>query len=183
MPEMPTKADVAESLESIEQNISYINKIVADLQDYARPLRPEYAYVDISEVLTNVIKDAWIHNSIRVNISSNTFRKIRTEPTFIRRVLTNLVNNAIQAMPNGGELELTSLVREGKVFITVADTGVGIAEEVKLKLFTPMMTTKSKGQGLGLAVVKRLVESIGGKVNVESELGKGAKFIIELPTS
>jgi signal transduction histidine kinase len=66
--------------------------------------------------------------------------------------------------------------------ITVEDTGPGIPDAVKGKLFTPLFTTKSKGQGLGLAVVKRLVEGLNGNITVESEEGKGAKFIVNLPT-
>ena len=67
------------------------------------------------------------------------------------------------------------------VYVTVEDSGVGIPEEVKSKLFVPMFTTKSKGQGFGLAVVKRLVEALSGKIGFESEEGKGSKFIVELP--
>ena len=181
IPEMPIKNEVAESLESLEQNISYINKIVADLQDYARPLRPDFANVDLSEVMANVVSDLWVSDNIGVNLSSNTFVKIRTDPTYIRRILTNLVNNAVQAMPNGGFLELTCIVKEDKVFVTVADTGMGIPEDVKPKLFSPMMTTKAKGQGLGLAVVKRLVEALDGTINFESQEGKGTTFTIEFP--
>ena len=107
--------------------------------------------------------------------------KLKADPTFIRRALTNLVNNAIQAMPDGGKLEIAGYTQDGFVCLTVADTGVGISEEVKSKLFTPMFTTKAKGQGLGLAVVKRLVEAQGGSIYFESEMGKGTKFIIKLP--
>ena len=72
--------------------------------------------------------------------------------------------------------------REAKdVVVTVEDKGVGIAQEAEGKLFTPMFTTKAKGQGFGLAVVKRMTEALGGTVNYESELGKGTKFIIKLP--
>jgi len=92
-----------------------------------------------------------------------------------------LINNAVQAMPTGGELKLAASVSEGKLRITVCDSGVGISEELKSKLFTPMITTKSKGQGLGLAVVKRLVEALDGSVTFESEKGEGTRFIIELP--
>ena len=99
----------------------------------------------------------------------------------MQRALTNLVNNAIQSMPDGGELGLTAYKEENGVVISVSDTGKGIPEDVKLNLFKPLMTTKAKGQGLGLAVVKRLVEGLNGQVSFESEEGKGTKFIIELP--
>jgi len=100
---------------------------------------------------------------------------------FVRRALTNLLNNAIQAMPDGGTLGISVFCEVAKVVLTVKDTGVGIPEEVKHKLFTPMVTTKSKGQGLGLAVVKRLVESLNGNITFESQEGKGTQFVIILP--
>jgi signal transduction histidine kinase len=84
-------------------------------------------------------------------------------------------------MPNGGQLELAAFGNEGKFYISICDNGVGIPEGVKAKLFTPMMTTKSKGQGLGLAVVKRLLEALNGTITFESQEGKGTKFLIELP--
>jgi two-component system sensor histidine kinase HydH len=78
-------------------------------------------------------------------------------------------------MPNGGKLTIKVLSNKDRTIISVKDTGVGIPEEAKPNLFKPLFTTKSKGQGLGLAVVKRLTEALGGTE------GKGTKFIIELP--
>jgi signal transduction histidine kinase len=92
-----------------------------------------------------------------------------------------MVTNAIQAMPEGGILEITGRSEKNKAVITLSDTGVGIPDEIKPKLFTPMMTTKAKGQGFGLAVSKRLIEAMNGDIRFESEKGKGTKFIIELP--
>ncbi|MCW4030134.1 MAG: PAS domain S-box protein [Candidatus Bathyarchaeota archaeon] len=181
LPEGPTKSEVDESLDGIDQNISYINKIVLDLQDYSKALYPEYTRLDISELMSSIINDMCIPNNIDVVISSNTFIKISTDPTYIKRVLTNLINNAIQAMPTGGVLDLATYRRGNSVIIIVADTGVGIPEEIKSKVFSPMTTTKSKGQGLGLAVAKRLVEALNGKISFESVEGKGTKFKIVLP--
>ncbi len=84
-------------------------------------------------------------------------------------------------MPDGGTLSIIAQEGQNSVRFTVMDTGVGIPDEVKPKLFSPMMTTKPKGQGLGLAVVKRLIEGVGGRVTVESQVSKGTKFTIELP--
>ena len=85
-------------------------------------------------------------------------------------------------MPTGGDLELSFQAKEDKACIMVVDTGAGIPDAVKAKLFTPMTTTKPKGQGLGLAVVKRLIEALNGTISFESTEGQGTKFIIELPT-
>ncbi|MGD6851252.1 MAG: PAS domain-containing protein [Candidatus Bathyarchaeia archaeon] len=181
MPEMKTKWDVTESLESIDQNVGYINKIVADLQDYARPLNPEYVEVDLAQLIGSIFTVIILPDNVKLSIDVKEFPKIVTDPMFIRRVLTNLVNNALQAMPEGGELQLEGTEHDNLVTITVSDTGVGIPEAVKPKLFTPMMTTKAKGQGLGLAVVKRLIEALGGQITFESQEGKGTTFIITLP--
>ncbi len=99
----------------------------------------------------------------------------------LKRALANLVNNAIQAMPNGGELRVSAIQEKGNIIITVEDSGMGIPKKVQDKLFTPLFTTKSKGQGFGLSVVKRITESIGGTICFESEVGKGTKFIMRLP--
>ena len=101
----------------------------------------------------------------------------------MNRILYNLVTNAVQAMPKGGKLSIKAHKEAEDILITVKDTGVGIPEKVKGKLFTPMFTTKSKGQGFGLAVIKRMTEALGGTVTFKSQEGKGTKFIIRLPIS
>ena len=87
------------------------------------------------------------------------FPKISTDPLYMKRIITNLTSNAVQAMPNGGKIIITATCKNNKVSITVADTGQGIPDEVKNKLFNPLFTTKAKGQGLGLAIVKKLTEA------------------------
>jgi Signal transduction histidine kinase len=174
-------AELIESLDSIEQNISYINKIVADLQDYARPLRPELAPVNASDVFIRIFETVRLPDSIKLVIKVRNLEHVQTDAMLLQRALSNLVTNAIQAMPEGGTLEIKAYPEESNAIFTVSDTGVGIPDEVKPKLFTPMMTTKSKGQGFGLAVTKRLVEALKGTISFESEKGKGTKFIIQLP--
>ena len=109
------------------------------------------------------------------------FPKLKLDQAYMQRILTNLTNNVIQAMPKGGKLDINAFTKNDKAIITVEDNGKGIPEGVRSKIFTPLMTTKAKGQGFGLAVVKRFTEGMGGTVTFESEVGKGTKFIIELP--
>ncbi len=107
-----------------------------------------------------------------------------SDPDFIKRVIENLALNAAQAMPNGGNLKIHAFENKKtrEVTITVVDTGVGIPKNVEGKLFSPMFTTKSKGQGFGLAVVKRMTEALGGTVSFESQQGKGTSFTVRLPS-
>lgn len=180
--ESAVKDSILESVNSIDKNVAYINKIVQDLQDYARPITPTKKPTYVDEILDNVlakkIVPTYIHVSREVEPAS---KKIVTDPDLLKRILANLVNNAIEAMPNGGNLRVIARKDGDKFEITVEDSGVGIPEELKPKLFKPMVTTKAKGQGFGLAVVKRLVEAQGGTIGFESQVGKGTKFAIKLP--
>ncbi len=180
-PESKEKKDALESISIIQEQTDYISKIVSDLQDYARPLKPEYETIKLSELVTSIFQTINIPEKIIISIDIQGFPEIKTDPTFIRRVLTNLTNNAIQSMPDGGKLNLTAYKKDNTAIITVSDTGKGIPEEIKTRIFTPLLTAKAKGQGLGLAVVKRLVEALNGTVTFESEEGKGTKFTVTLP--
>ena len=123
-----------------------------------------------------------IPNNLQVFISiEEGFPLITADFSMLKRVLMNLIQNAVQAMPNGGTLKISALCKGNQAWVSVQDTGEGISEEVKNKLFTPLFTTKSKGQGFGLAVVKRLVEAQGGQITFESQEGKGTVFTIQLP--
>ncbi len=97
------------------------------------------------------------------------------------QILSNLLQNAYQAMPAGGEISIRCRIAEGWLLTTVADNGVGIPPENMEKLFEPLFTTKPQGTGLGLAVVKKLAEAAGGRIEVQSPAGKGSAFNVYLP--
>jgi two-component system, chemotaxis family, CheB/CheR fusion protein len=183
-PESEEKKNAIESLSEIEKNVIYINKIIQDLQDFAKPLNPRAEETDLKLLLNKLIaKNGWPENvKISVNVESDASR-IMADSTFINRIMYNLVNNAVQAMPNGGKLTIHAYKdnRKHDSIISVKDTGVGIPESLKNKLFTPMFTTKAKGQGFGLPVIKRMTEALGGKVTFESQEGKGTTFTVRLP--
>jgi PAS domain S-box-containing protein len=182
VPECAEKESIKESLEEIEMNVEYINKIVLDLQDYARPIKPVAQDIDLEVLCEEILfKDGVPENIDGFCKVEDEVKKTVADSGLLKRILCNLVNNAVQAMPNGGRLTVHAFLEKSETVIAVEDTGVGIPEEVKPCLFTPLFTTKSKGQGFGLAVVKRLTESLGGTVTFESELGKGTRFIIRLP--
>jgi PAS domain S-box-containing protein len=182
VPEGEVKEGIKESLEGIEKNVEYIEKIVQDLQDFAKPLKPTLQETDVEELCQEVL----FKNDIPENIDAScevraNAKKVIADPDLLKRILSNFVSNAVQAMPQGGKLEIQSSKDADAVVITVTDTGVGIPKEVKPKLFTPLFTTKAKGQGFGLAVVKRMTEALDGTVTFETEVGKGTKFVVRLP--
>jgi two-component system, NtrC family, sensor histidine kinase HydH len=100
-----------------------------------------------------------------------------------KQALFNLLLNAQHAMPNGGDLILRGRTRDGRVLLSIIDTGVGIKPEAKEKIFEPFFSTRSGGSGLGLPTAKRIVDAHDGKLSVESVLGQGTAFTIDLPAA
>ena len=181
-PESEEKKNALESMCEIEKNIDYINKIVQDLQDYARPLNPKIEESDLKSIAEAFITKNGLPKNIRVELKmADQARWIRADSYYLNRILFNLVTNAVQAMPNGGTLTISAHKEANDTILAVKDTGVGIPCEVQDKMFTLMFTTKAKGQGFGLPVVKRMTESLGGTVTFESQEGKGTTFIVRLP--
>jgi two-component system CheB/CheR fusion protein len=181
-PENKEKKSIIESLDAIAKNTDYINKIVADLQDYAKTINPVAEETDIEVLCKELLTAKDIPPNIKASCKiENTAKTIIVDCNLLKRILENLITNAVQAMPNGGELALGAHKDADDILITVQDTGIGIPDEAKPKLFTPLFTTKSKGQGLGLAVVKRMTEALGGTVTFESVEGNGTTFTLRFP--
>jgi PAS domain S-box-containing protein len=183
IPESEGKNSIQESLTEIEKNIDYINKIVQDLQDYARPLNPNPGEVDLKLIIEKLLQKNGLPANIKASVRfEDEATKFFVDADYLNRILYNLVTNAVQAMPKGGKLTVTAHKESNDMVIAVTDTGVGIPQDIQSKIFTPMFTTKSKGQGFGLPVVKRMTESLGGTVTFESQEGRGTTFMIRLPT-
>jgi PAS domain S-box-containing protein len=171
-------------LEALDEQVYYMDKIVSDLQDYARPVDAEAIETSLPDLIRETIFSVKIPETVVVtSLVEGEPAKAIVNPTLLRRVLVNLILNAIQAMPNGGKLTITAANAEDSAVITVQDTGTGIPTEHMPKLFTPFFTTKAQGQGLGLAVCKRLTEAQGGTIGASSQEGKGSTFTLKLPAT
>ena len=176
------KANLDESLTNIETDVGYINKIVQDLQDFAKPIKPVMKTIDLQKLCKELLVKAGVPKNVELSCHIDQNVNLSSDPDILKRVMINLVTNAVQAMPKGGKLGIRAIQETDGVILSVEDTGVGIPKEAAPKLFTPLFTTKAKGQGFGLAVVKRMTEALGGKVTFESETGKGTKFMVHLPS-
>ena len=164
------------------EQVEYMDKIISSLQDYARPYKPNLTPTSLHELVNSVLLTLSIPDNVEVNVLiPEDLPKVMVDPTFMKRVFTNLFTNALQAMPDGGRLTIRAHKTEEAVSISVEDTGVGIPEEKLDKIFTPLFTTKSKGIGLGLSICKRLLEAQGGSITVKSQVGKGSTFTLKIP--
>jgi PAS domain S-box-containing protein len=183
LPDSAQKEQLKQSLDAIQSSTDYINRIVQDLQDYARPLKLTLREASVFSVCKESLLGSKVPPHISTSCQMDESFKIVTDSVVLKRILTNLVINAVQAIPNKGHISMQAHKEKDDIIITVTDDGIGISEDIKPKLFTPLMTTKTSGTGFGLAVVKRMTEALGGTVMFESQVGKGSTFIIRLPSS
>ncbi len=178
----PVKDQFKETLEAIEDQATYMSKIIADLQDFARAITLEPEITDLEALIGEILRELHVPRNIKVTTKiQKKLPRLILDPAVTKRIIVNLVTNAMQAIPETGEITIQAAQRDGWATLSVSDTGVGIPADVKPKLFRPLFTTKAKGQGFGLAVVKRMVESMNGTITLETEVGKGTKFIIRFP--
>jgi len=173
-------------LSKMESEVSRCSRIIRNLLDFARQTEPMLRLVDVNQVMEQVMAmvghQAQLQNVEVVKEFSPSLPKVMADFDQLQQVFTNLILNAIQAMPDGGKLTLRSLVADSELRIDVQDTGCGISKENLGKLFTPFFTTKEKdkGVGLGLAVAHGIIERHKGRIKVQSEVGKGTTFSVYL---
>jgi two-component system sensor histidine kinase AtoS len=176
------RKEAAGLLGTLDDQVEYMEKIVSDLQDYARPVRAERVETSVPDLVRATVSNVKIPGNVKVAVNlGGGLSNVRLDPLLFRRVLTNLILNAVQAMPKGGKLTITGSKKGESLTVGVQDTGVGIAPENLKKVFTPFFTTKAQGLGLGLAVCKRLTEAQGGTIDVTSQLGEGSIFTLKIP--
>ena len=181
------RAIVVQAVEEIKR----IELLLKSLLNFAKPPKPQLSLIDVNDILDKTIAFALRHPSVLTDSSAaiNVFKDLdpqlpqtMADPMQMQQVFLNLLLNAVEAMPNGGILATKTSydTKLGSVQITISDTGTGMDESVKSKVFQPFFTTKRRGSGLGLAITRRLVEQHGGQIYLESDPGKGTVFNIFL---
>jgi len=159
--------------------IRYMNDLILDLQHMAKDIKPAPVETQFKKFMDSIFSNFEIPPSTKLELKADGTAFI--DPFLMERVMINLSNNAVQAMPKGGVLTVEASSVDDAFLIRVSDTGVGISKENMGKLFQPLFTTKSRGTGLGLVIVKRIVEAHRGTIEVESVPDKGTTFSIKLP--
>ncbi|MCX5724446.1 MAG: PAS domain S-box protein, partial [Nitrospirae bacterium] len=174
---------------SMEDGVRRVQKIVRQLLDFSQQHEPEFALTDINHVVDQVLvltTHLFVPNRIVLEtVLGHGLPQVMVDRHMIEQVLMNLVLNAVQAMKEGGTLTIQTVVIEGVCLVEVRDTGSGIPPSVLPRIFDPFFTTKKEGEGtgLGLSVSLGIVERHGGRIVVDSEVGKGTTFTLYLPVS
>jgi len=163
-----------------------LNEILRDFLEYARPAPLARARTNVIESIDEVLV------LLEHRADPGTLKVMREfpptldwviDPQQFRQAVWNLCLNAVQAMPNGGELTVTAETVGGRLAVRVSDTGEGIAQENLAHIFEPFFSTKSDGTGIGLALVYRVMQDHGGDVSVESAMGAGSVFTLSFPAT
>jgi PAS domain S-box-containing protein len=182
-----TDEGMKKGLTTIITQVERITKVMKQLLAFARRRTPEWRTIDLGEIVDDTLEmfqERIAESRITIDKTiESSLPPVRADRDQLIQVLINLVMNSIHAMPEGGQLKL-SLARDGSsVCLGLADTGHGMPEEIRSKVFEPFFTTKDfgKGTGLGLTVVKGIIEEHGGTIEVESVVDKGTTFWIRLP--
>lgn len=176
-----------ESTEALKAEIANLKTIIGRFSDFSKMAKPQLAEIDVREAVRRVLSlyepvlkehqpSIALHSEI-ANEPLMTF----ADPELLHRALSNLILNAIDAMAEGGALAVAASRKDGAVRIRISDTGKGLTPEECERLFTPYYTTKEYGTGLGLAIVQSVIADHRGTISVESSLGNGASFVIDLP--
>jgi len=184
--DLPETSAARDVIQDAKQEAVQINRILTELLDTARPKPPQFRVTDIVGTAEHAVLFARQQAvTKRINIEfevRDSLPQVEHDPNQINQVLLNLLLNAIQSMDKPGTIRVTlSQEEDDAVAIAVSDEGKGIAPEHLPNIFRPFFTTKGHGTGLGLSLARRIVESHGGTITVDSTVGQGTRFTVQLP--
>ena len=168
----------------ILERVDRLNTAVQDLLEYAKPMSPHKTRLQLSHVLDSTLSTLLRDPRLRGVEISKDYRQaidVETDLSIVERVFINIILNAAQAMNSAGTLQITLEGNGAEAVVSFRDTGPGIDSSVLGKIFSPFFTTRSEGSGLGLALCKKYIEVLGGRIEVTTQLGVGTTFVISLP--
>jgi signal transduction histidine kinase len=168
-------------VDAISREIIVMDRIISDFLSFAKPAELNISDIDLKTIIENCVAAVTgERGNIKLNLDINGLPVIKGDEVFLRQAFTNLIQNAVEAMPQGGELAINASSKGDFLDVAISDAGHGIAENIMDKIFLPFFTTKENGTGLGLAIVHKIVVSHGGNIFVDSS-DKGTTFRIRFP--
>jgi signal transduction histidine kinase len=182
---MPADDPRQEFAAIVRRELQRLEELTSEFLEYARPPQPSWAEDDLNAVAAGVLQLAGTEAQ-RVGVAIHTafdpqLPRIWMDSHRMRQVILNLALNAVEAMPGGGSLRISTHGDDEAVYLTVEDDGPGIPDGIRERIFEPFVTSKERGTGLGLAVVHGWVTRQGGSIEVHSELGSGTRFEMRFP--
>jgi signal transduction histidine kinase len=176
-----TAKEKDQMLQLIQDSVNYSESIVRDLLAYSAEINLKLADTTPKSIIREALNVVRVPREVAINDNSEEYPTINVDSDRMRRVFINLIENAVDAMPQGGTLTIDSEESNDGVEIALSDTGSGMPEKVMQNPWKPLQTTKAKGLGLGLAICKRIVDAHGGDISVKSGTGEGTTVTVQLP--
>jgi signal transduction histidine kinase len=173
-------------LKTVRGEIIRINEIIEEFLEYSRPQKLNLKKSNLSELLDEVVslsENLAIRKRVELHKNYKEYITLNLDPAKMKQVILNLTQNSFDAMPNGGDLIISAIQEENSTKIRITDSGTGIPDEIKNKIFTLYFTTKKTGHGLGLAIVNQIIMEHNGEITVQSNPGAGTTFEISLPNN
>jgi signal transduction histidine kinase len=177
------EADGKDMLQTIDECITYSDKVIQNLLDYSSEIKLKKLIVSSKSLVDKVLAKFVLPRNVNLINEANDEILLNVDTDKIERVFTNLIANALDAMPDGGTIKITSRIVKDSIVLDFSDTGKGMSKQVLDKLWTPFFTTKAKGLGIGLSICKRIIDAHQGKIEVQSVEGKGTRFSVFLPVA
>lgn len=179
---LPEDEKVRKHLGILDREVANSNRIVTELLDFARLKTPVREAAGLGAIMQATLDRLPLPESVTVGVElDESIPPVQVDPQQIGQILLNFLLNAIQAMPDGGHMTVSTGQDTESVFAAVEDNGAGIPPENLGKIFQPLFTTKAKGIGLGLALARDLADANGGRIAVESTSGRGSRFAVRFP--
>ncbi len=173
--------DISENLKCIIQETEKLDSIVKDFHEMLKSKKSKFIYEDLNEIVRTAIQSVENKNiKLKTEISEQPL-KINMEKNLIRIAIILLFKNAVEAIHNEGKISIKTYQDDEKAYFEITDSGEGISPEFIDKIFQPFFSTKKQGFGMGLPLVKQIVDEHLGEINVKSELNKGTTFILSFP--
>jgi len=176
---LPEDARARKHLGILDREVGTANRIVSDLLEFARMKSASRSVIDLKVVVTDLLERLPVPETVAVVWGMpDGLSRVSADRLHVEQILTNLITNAVQAMPDGGTLTIAGVEEPTGVVLSVTDTGIAIRPEDLPKIFQPLFTTKHKGIGLGLAVARDLADANRAVISVDSTLGVGSRFAV-----
>ncbi len=173
---------IKEHLDILDEEVNISDRIITDILTFGRVKEPQLTKVNIDGVIEGSLARVKVPENIKVSKDlKKSLPQVPADGEQLKQVFSNIILNAIQAMPKGGMLTITGTTKDKFLELDISDTGEGISKENLNKIFEPLFSTKIHGTGLGLPVCQSNIEGHRGTINAEGEVGKGTKFTVKLP--
>jgi two-component system sensor histidine kinase HydH len=184
---LPAEHQAAQASTFIITEIDRLANVVNSLLAFARPLQLDARPVRVAELFERavlLVRDELEAKRVRVDRHLGTaLPAVQVDPDLLSQVLIGLLANAVEAVPAGGAIALDAYASDGAVQLSIADSGPGIAPDIRGRIFEPFFTTRPRGTGLGLAIARQIVEAHGGRIEVGAASDGGARFTLTLPAA